>query len=431
MIASEDSPYRILERKRDGYALDDGEIRAVVRGATDGSWDDSQVSAFLMAATIRGLSAEETRSLTVAMYESGERWDLSSAVAGVVDKHSTGGVGDKVSMFLAPLLAACGVPVAKLTGRGLGHTGGTADKLESIPGLRLDVDRDRAVKLLEEVGMVVTVASSEIAPADKRLYALRGVTATVESLPLVVSSILSKKLALGASNLIFDVKTGSGAFFADETEASSLATLLVRTAKALGRNASALVTDMSQPLGSWSGSSCEVLEVLECLEGDGDRALVEVTLCLCEQLIAQSGEAVERRTLLEKIRGGQARERFERWAAAQGADPRWLAEPRFELAPVEVVAEASRAGVLAEVATRRLGMMLLEAGAGRQRAGDEIDRGISLRYTARLGERVEAGQELARLYLRNPDAKMEHAFAECFSVRDSGEPPLLIRQRVS
>jgi len=312
MIASEDSPYRILERKRDGCVLEESEIQAVVDGATDGSWDDSQISAFLMAATIRGLNAEETRSLTVAMYESGERWDLSAAVPGVVDKHSTGGVGDKVSMILAPLLAACGVPVAKLTGRGLGHTGGTADKLESIPGLRLNIDRKRAVELLGDVGMVVTVASAEIAPADKRLYALRDVTATVESLPLVVSSILSKKLALGASNLIFDVKTGNGAFFADEMEASSLATLLVRTAKALGRNASALVTDMSQPLGNWSGSSCEVIEVLDCLGGGGDAALMEVTLSLCEQLLAQAGQAVERQTLLEKISSGEARERFER-----------------------------------------------------------------------------------------------------------------------
>ena len=248
-MAEDESPYAILERKRDGLTLSESQIRAVARGATDGSWDDSQISAFLMAATIRGLDAAETRSLTVAMLESGERWNLAAQVPGVVDKHSTGGVGDKVSLVLAPLLAACEVPIAKLTGRGLGHTGGTADKLETIPGLNLKVDKERAIRLLEEVGMVVATASAEVAPADRRFYALRNVTATVESLPLIVSSILSKKLAVGASRLVFDVKTGNGAFFADQERAAALASLLVRTAESLGTGAVAVVTDMSQPLG--------------------------------------------------------------------------------------------------------------------------------------------------------------------------------------
>ena len=253
-MAEDESAYSILERKREGLTLSESQIRTVVAGTTDGSWDNSQIAAFLMAATIRGLDADETRWLTVAMLESGERWNLAAEVPGVVDKHSTGGVGDKVSLVLAPLLAACDVPIAKLTGRGLGHTAGTADKLETIPGLDLNVDRQRAVHLLEEVGMVVATASVGVAPADKRFYALRNVTATAESLPLIVSSILSEKLAVGASSLVFDMKTGNGAFFVDQERAVALASLLVRTAESLGTGAVAVVTDMSQPLGRWRGT---------------------------------------------------------------------------------------------------------------------------------------------------------------------------------
>ncbi|MGB6362891.1 MAG: thymidine phosphorylase, partial [Thermoanaerobaculia bacterium] len=212
------SPYRILERKRAGGSLRDAEVRAVVAGATDGSWSDGQLAAFLMAAAIQGLGAEETHSLTLAMLESGEQWDLAADIPTLTDKHSTGGVGDKVSLVLAPLLAACGVPIVMLTGRALGHTGGTADKLEVVPGLDLELDRARCLDLLEEVGLAVGIATSAIAPADSRLYQLRDQTATVASLPLITASVLSKKLATGAAALVFDVKTGNGAFLADASE---------------------------------------------------------------------------------------------------------------------------------------------------------------------------------------------------------------------
>ncbi|MGH9361624.1 MAG: thymidine phosphorylase, partial [Thermoanaerobaculia bacterium] len=239
------TPYRILAKKRAGQALEESELRALARGAADGSWSDGQLGAFLMAAAIRGLDPAETRALTVAMLESGERWRLAEELPFVADKHSTGGVGDKVSLVLAPLLAACGLPVAMLTGRGLGHTAGTADKLEAIPGIELALDRRGALALLERCGVAVGLATAAIAPADRRLYALRDVTATIESIPLIVASILSKKLALGAAGVVFDVKTGSGAFLPERRASTALAERLVATCRRLGTGASAFLTDMS------------------------------------------------------------------------------------------------------------------------------------------------------------------------------------------
>lgn len=410
------APYRILERKRAGMALSTEEIDAVVTGSVR-NWSDGQVGAFLMAAAIRGLDAAETRALTEAMAASGELWDLGRSVPRAIDKHSTGGVGDKVSILLAPLLAACGLPVAKLTARGLGHTGGTADKLESIPGLVLDMDRDRCLRLLKETGIAIGVPSSSIAPADRRLYALRNLTATVDCLPLVASSVLAKKLALGARFMVFDVKTGDGAFFAEIEDSMALAELLVGTARDLGRTAVAVVTDMSQPLGGWAGHACEVREVMDCLrDGAGDPRLLAVTVALAVEAAALQGEELGGERALDVLRGGEPWERFCRWAAAQGADRAWLDAPRFELAPVELVAEAPASGTLAYVATRELGMLLLEAGGGRKTVGAQIDPGISLWCRSRLGDVVEAGQELARLYVRPGGEGLRGAFTRCFRV---------------
>ena len=422
------TPYRILERKRAGLPLTPEEIAAVVAGAV-GNWSDGQLGAFLMAAAIRGLDPRETRALTEAMAASGDLWDLGATVPRAVDKHSTGGVGDKVSMLLAPLAAACGLPVAKLTARGLGHTGGTADKLESIPGLALDMDRERCLRLLEETGIAIGVPSARIAPADQRLYALRNLTATVDCLPLVASSVLAKKLALGAPALVFDVKTGDGAFFPRLEDSVALAGLLVDTARDLGRKATALVSDMSQPLGSWAGHACEVREVIECLSsGSGDPRLVELTCALTAEVAALAGVELDAGRALEVLRAGEPLERFRRWAAAQGADRRWLEAPRFELAPVELVAEAPIGGRLAAVATRELGMLLLEAGGGRKTAGARIDHGVSLWYRTRLGEAVEPGQELARLYVRSGGERLREAFVRCFRIeRDAAAPPMVHR----
>jgi pyrimidine-nucleoside phosphorylase len=426
-------PYRVLERKRAGMRLSEEEIRSVATGAADGSWSEGQLGAFLMAAAIRGLDAEETRSLTLAMLESGERWELARDLPGVCDKHSTGGVGDKVSLVLAPLLASCGVPVMMLAGRGLGHTAGTMDKLEVIPGMNLQLDRAWCVELVQRCGMAIGGATGAIAPADRRLYALRDVTATVDSLPLITGSILSKKLATGAAAVIFDVKVGNGAFLPDRHQATELAHMLVETARALGTAAGAILTDMNQPLGSWVGHAAELMESIDCLEGKGPEDLVAVTLALSEEGARLAGHAVTRADLEAALASGRAREQFDRWAVLQGADPAWLRAPRYELAPVERPILAARGGRLAGVETRQLGLLLVEAGAGRPQPDAALDHGVSLQVRARLGDEVAAGDELARLYLRRGDAKDEGIAArcaECFTVADEGEAPPLLLDRI-
>lgn len=420
------TPYRVLSRKRAGEELDSEEIQAVVDGASDGSWTDAQLSAFLMAAAIRGLSIRETRDLTEAMLTSGEQWRLCDDVPLVGDKHSTGGVGDKVSLILSPLVAACGQPIAMLTGRGLGHTGGTTDKLESIPGLDLGLDRARTLELLSDCGLAIGMATPGIAPADRRLYALRDSTATVDSIPLVAGSILSKKLATGTAAVVFDVKVGDGAFFPDPAVAGELARTLVDTAEGCGVRSSALLTDMSQPLGRQVGHLCEVEETLACLEGRGPSDLMEVVLVLAEELGRLTGVDLGRQRLEEAISSGRARELFDRWAVLQGADRQWLSSPRFERAPHERMVEAPRGGVLRGVRNRAIGLLLIRAGAGRVRPDSEIDYGVSLELLARIGQRVEAGDELARIHLRQDDPDLVRELVDCFEIGDSGQEPELL-----
>jgi thymidine phosphorylase len=422
-------PYRILERKRAGMRLDPEEIRSIARGATDGSWSEGQLAAFLMAAAIRGLDGGETRALTLAMRDSGEVWDLRSEVPGLCDKHSTGGVGDKVSLVIAPLLASCGLPVLMLAGRGLGHTGGTIDKLESVPGLDLGLDRARCLDLLGRCRMAIGGATAGIAPADRRLYALRDVTATVDSIPLIIASILSKKLATGPAAVVFDVKTGNGAFLPELDRTLELARGLAETARSLGTQASCLVTDMSQPLGRWAGHAAEVRESLDALAGDGPEDLMEVTFALAEEVARLAGQPLERPEMAAAIASGRAREAFERWAALQGADPAWLRAPRFDIAPAARPLLARRGGTLAAVDVRQLGLLLVEAGGGRAHPGDAIDFGISLESRVRLGQEVAAGEELARVYLRREDERLVEAFAACYTVADHGEAPPLIAAR--
>jgi pyrimidine-nucleoside phosphorylase len=424
--------YETLGRKRAGQPLSAEELRAVVTGAAGGGWSDAQLGAFLMAAAIHGLDAAETRTLTEAMRDSGERWELRRDLPLLGDKHSTGGVGDKVSLPLAGLLAACGLPVVMLTGRALGHTGGTADKLESIPGLALELDRERCLRLLRETGVAIGVATGEVAPADRRLYALRDQTATVESLPLITASILSKKLATGAAALVLDVKTGSGAFLPEPARAAELARLLVDTANALGCRTSAWITDMSQPLGRWVGHACEVNETLELLAGGGPPDLREVTFALGAELGALLGQPVAASDLSRVAADGSAREAFLRWARAQGAAIGWESAP-LPLAPVEQVLAAPRAGWLASVDCRRLGLLLVEAGAGRPRPGAAIDPGVSLRYDARIGDPLVAGQPLARLYVRAADDGLAARITQCFGIADAPAvaPPLLHRRVVA
>lgn len=413
--------------------LSEEEVLEVVRGAADGSWSDAQLGAFLMAAAIRGLDVEETRALTLGMLESGERWFLARDLPNLCDKHSTGGIGDKTSLVLPFLLASCGLPVSMLAGRGLGHSGGTMDKLEAIPGMDLDLDRRRCLDLLERCGVAFGGATGGIAPADRRLYSLRDVTATVESLPLITASILSKKLAMGAAAVVFDVKAGNGAFMKDLESARELARMLVETARGLGTKVSALITDMNQPLGRWCGNAAEVKEGLDCLEGNGPADLMEVTYRLAEEVAALVGQPLTRADLEAAIASGRARERFDQWAVLQGANRAWLLAPVLPLAPVERVLRARRSGVVSRIDTRQLGMLLIEAGTGRIRPDSEIDHGVSLLVEARLGDDVREGQEVGRLHLRQDrrdgDGLVER-FAACFEVGESGAAPVLIPERI-
>ena len=403
----------------------------MAQAAADGTWSDAQLAAFLMGVAIRGLDVDRTRELTAGMLESGERWNLARERPNLLDKHSTGGGGDKASLVLAPLLAAAGAPVVMLTGRGLGHTGGTADKLEAIPGFRQELDRPRALLLLDRCGIALGIATAGIAPADRKLYALRDRTATVDSLPLIVASILSKKLATGAAAIVFDVKVGDAAFLPRIEEARGLATLLAGISCELGMKAEALLTDMNQPLGDWAGHASEIREVLDCLEGHGPSETVDLTLALALALGAQIGAGWTEAGLRGLLASGAARASFVRWAVAQGAAESWFDRPELPLAPEEVVIRAPRAGCVAAVRTRRLGLLLSEAGGARRAIGSELDLGIALNYRTRLGRHVEEGEELARVYLRTPDSALAERFAVCFEVGESVTAPPLIVERIA
>ena len=422
--------FRILADLRAGHRLSSEDLEEIAQGAADGSWSDAELGAFLMGAAVRGLDSEQTSALTRAMLDSGERWRLSDEFPTVVDKHSTGGVGDTVSLVLAPLLAATGIPVAMLTGRGLGHTAGTADKLESIPGLRQDLDRATTLRLLRETGMALGVATVAVAPADRRLYALRDRTATIDSLPLIVASILSKKIATGAAAIVFDVKSGDAAFLPEHGRARELAEKLVEIAGVLEVKASALLTDMDQPLGDWSGHAAEVLEALDCLEGEGPAETVELSIALALELGRLLDAGLGESTLRRVLASGAARELFLRWAVAQGAERGFVAHPTLALAPVARPILATRSGVVARVRTRRLGELLGEAGGARTMAGGDLDHGIALHYRTRIGRTVEAGEELARVYLRRDDPVLVGRFERCFEIDDHGAARPLILDRV-
>ncbi len=416
---------------RAGEPLRRGDLSEVAQAAADGSWSDAQLAAFLMGVAIRGLDVELTRELTAGMLDSGERWNLARERPNLLDKHSTGGVGDKASLLLAPLLAAAGAPVVMLTGRGLGHTAGTADKLEAIPGFRQELDRGRAVQLLDCCGIALGIATAGIAPADRKLYALRDRTATVDSLPLIVASILSKKLATGAAAIVFDVKVGDAAFLPRIEQARELARLLAGISSELGMKAEALLTDMNQPLGDWAGHASEIREVLDCLAGGGPRETIDLTLALALSLGRQIGAGWSESSLRGLLGSGAARERFVRWAVAQGATERWFDRPDLPLAPVEIVIQAPRSGFVAAVRTRELGLLLAEAGGARRSIGSELDLGIALHYRTRLGRRVEAGEELARVYLRADNPNLAERFRGCFEIGETGTAPDLIVERIA
>ncbi|WP_277557653.1 thymidine phosphorylase [Ereboglobus sp. PH5-10] len=405
----------MIAAKRDARKLTRDEIGAFVRGATDGSWADYQLSAMLMAICIRGMDTDETAALTEAMMNSGTVADLPGVRLPKVDKHSTGGVGDKVSIHLAPMVAACGVAVPMMSGRGLGHTGGTLDKLESIPGFRVGLTLPEYRAQMETLGVALIGQTAELAPADKKLYALRDVTGTVESIPLITGSILSKKLAEGIDALVLDVKFGAGAFMREKARARELATTMVAACRHLGKPARALLTAMNQPLGRAVGNALEIAECIDCLRGNGPADLMEVTYALGEQMLLLAGVAKtmgEARAKLENaIASGAALEKLRALIVAQNGDPRVVDDPPGHLPSAKhqeaVVAGSGAGGYVAGVDAMGVALAALRLGAGRVRAEDKIDHAVGISKLVKAGERVAAGDTLAVIHANNEDALAE------------------------
>jgi pyrimidine-nucleoside phosphorylase len=395
----------IIRLKRDGHALPKDAIDAFVRGVTDGTIPDYQASALLMAIVWRGMTDEEAAWLTQAMTRSGDRADFSDVPGVKVDKHSTGGVGDKTSLVLAPLAAACGVVVPMMSGRALGHTGGTVDKLESIPGMRLSLDLDEMRAALREVGCVLIQQTARIAPADRKLYALRDVTATVESVPLICSSIMSKKLAEGIDALVLDVKAGRAAFMKSVDDARRLATLMVSIGNRSGVRCEAMLTAMDTPLGRAVGNSIEVIESIETLKGRGPKDLEDLSVALAARMLRLAGVAPTNADAEARVRGalrsGAGVETFRRIIERQGGDPRVVDEyDRLPAAPRRHVVAAPRTGYVADIDALAIGGASMVLGAGREKAEDAVDPAPGLWIRAQVGERVKAGDPLAELLYR-------------------------------
>ena len=391
----------IIRRKRDGGKLSAGELEWFVGEMVAGRIPEYQTAALLMALWIRGMDPEETVALTMAMARSGDMADLSAVPGVKVDKHSTGGVGDTTTLVVAPMVAACGVKVAKLSGRGLSFTGGTLDKLESIPGFRTQYSVPEWTALIRENGLAVAGQSARLAPADGILYALRDVTATVDSLPLIASSIMSKKLAAGCDGIVLDVKVGEGAFMRTLPEAKALAEAMVQIGRLAGRPTVAVVTDMNQPLGCAVGNALEVREALEVLRG-AQGPLTEVCLLLGAEMLRLAGVERPRERCGEALRSGAALERFRAMVRAQGGDERVVEEPGLLPAAARVIPfPAERGGYVAELDAREIGEAAMLLGAGRARKEDAIDPAVGLVLRVRRGDRVEAGQPLLDLHVND------------------------------
>ena len=393
----------LIARKREGKRLSDQDIHALIAGFMDGSVADYQMSALAMAVYFRGMDFDETVAMTLAMRDSGKVLSLDELDAPKVDKHSTGGVGDKVSICLAPIVAACGVVVPMMSGRGLGHTGGTLDKLEAIPGFRVDLSVREFRAQLRKIGCALIGQTGDLAPADKRLYALRDVTGTVESIPLITSSILSKKLAEGIDALVLDVKVGRGAFMKTEPEARELARSLVRVGTLAGKRVSALLTDMNSPIGYTIGNALETSEALEILHGEGPDDLRELSYELAIEMLRASGvsktKTQARRRVELAVRDGSALRKMKQIVKAQGGDPAVVDEPdRLATARHRATVRANASGYVSEIDPLELGYTSMALGAGRRRAEDSVDPGAGIRLRVQLGDRVQAGDMIATLY---------------------------------
>ncbi len=431
--------YDLIKKKRDGGALPTEEIDAFLEAFTSGEVPDYQAAALLMAVYFRGLTPTELSAWTSAMLQSGDVLDLSDIPGRKVDKHSTGGVGDKVSICLAPLVAACGVRVPMISGRGLGHTGGTLDKLRSIPGFRVDLGVERYRELIGEVGACLVGQTDRLVPADRKLYALRDVTATVESIPLIAASIMSKKLAEGIDGLVLDVKVGSGAFMKDVGSARELAQTMVGIGRSMGKQTVALLTDMEQPLGRTVGNALEVIEAVDVLQGRGPDDLVEVTLALGEEMLslADVARGTPARDLLRRaIEDGRGFEKFQQIVRAQGGDAAALEDGCRGLphAALRRPVAATEAGVVVAIDAELVGTAAVALGAGRERIDDEVEPAVGIVLDRKVGESVAAGEPLCTVH-GSDEARIGRAIAlldEAFTLGDAAPEarPLILERLV-
>ncbi|AEH47344.1 pyrimidine-nucleoside phosphorylase [Parageobacillus thermoglucosidasius C56-YS93] len=428
----------LIAKKRDGYELSKEEIDFIIRGYTNGDIPDYQMSAFAMAVFFRGMTEEETAALTMAMVRSGDVIDLSKIEGMKVDKHSTGGVGDTTTLVLGPLVASVGVPVAKMSGRGLGHTGGTIDKLESVPGFHVEIDNEQFIELVNKNKIAIIGQTGNLTPADKKLYALRDVTATVDSIPLIASSIMSKKIAAGADAIVLDVKTGAGAFMKDFAGAKRLATAMVEIGKRVGRKTMAVISDMSQPLGYAVGNALEVKEAIDTLKGKGPEDLQELCLTLGSYMVylAEKASSLEEaRALLEaSIREGKALETFKVFLSAQGGDASVVDDPtKLPQAKYRWELEAPEDGYVAEIVADEVGTAAMLLGAGRATKEATIDLSVGLVLHKKVGDAVKKGESLVTIYSNTENIEeVKQKLAK--SIRLSSIPvakPTLIYETIS
>ena len=417
-------PAELIERKRNGEELPAEELAELILGYARGEVPDYQLAAFCMAVYFRGLSPAETYALTDAMIRSGTTLDLAAALGRkVVDKHSTGGVGDKTSIAVGPIVAACGVPVGKMSGRGLGHTGGTLDKLEAIPGFEVGLSTERFVAQIRELGLAIVGQTEDLVPADKQLYGLRDVTATVDIVSLIASSIMSKKIAGGADAIVLDVKVGDGAFMKTLEDARVLAEAMLELGRRAGREVVCLLTDMDQPLGAAVGNALEIVEARDTVRGEGPADFTELVLDACARMLALSDLGVDvaagRRRAEAAVADGSALDVYERWIRAQGGDPDPAALPR---APVVREVRAPAGGHVTRLGAIDVGHAALHLGAGRRAKGDEIDHSVGVLCRAKRGADVAAGDVLAEVHART-EAEADRGAAEVLAAYDLGDAP--------
>jgi pyrimidine-nucleoside phosphorylase len=427
----------LIEKKRNGHELNKAEIDFIIEGYTKGDLPDYQLSAFAMAIYFQGMTQEERVNLTQAMVESGDQIDLSKIEGIKVDKHSTGGVGDTTTLVLGPLVAAVDVPVAKMSGRGLGHTGGTIDKLEAVPGFHVEITNEEFIRLVNTNKIAVIGQSGDLTPADKKLYALRDVTATVDSIPLIASSIMSKKIAAGADAICLDVKTGNGAFMKKLEDAEELAKAMVEIGKGVGRNTKAIISDMSQPLGFAVGNALEVKEAIDTLKGEGPEDLTELCLTLGSHMVVLAEKASSldeaRAMLQEVIKNGKALESFKTFLSAQGGDASVADDPsKLSDAAHKIEVPAKEDGYISEIVAEKIGVAAMKLGAGRATKESEIDLAVGIMLNKKVGDQVKKGDSLVTIHSNSEDVQevMDIVYDSYSTVAEKVEAPTLIYKEI-